>query len=136
MKKVLAVAVILCFAATGFAAWWANKSETEQTKTETKADTKTAAKDTTKQQESALIIMTGKITSLNQPQNEIVVKDDKTTYDKVLIVDPDAYKSIKLGDMVEVKMKTGSNVVDSIKVTKAAPVVKPVVTKPVTPKKK
>ena len=131
MKKVLAVAVILCFAATGFAAWGF------KSKTDTKTDANTTAKDTTKQQESALIIMTGKITSLNQPQNEIVVKDDKTTYDKVLIVNPDAYKSIKLGDMVEVKMKAGSNVVDSIKVTKAAPVEKPVpVVKPVVPVKK
>jgi type IV secretory pathway VirB10-like protein len=103
MNKLIAIAIVMCFAATGFAAWGA--------KQEQKAP-------------PAAEIMKGLVVSVNAPQNEIVVKDAKTGYDKVLIVTPDMYKAFKLGDTVEVKVKTGSTAVDNIKVTKAAPVEK------------
>jgi len=104
MKKIIALAVVMCFAATCSAAWW--------------------GKDTKKAEQAPVNVMKGLIISVNIPQNEIVVKDEKTLIDKVLIVKPEMYKSIKVGDAVEVKTKAGSNVVDNIKVTKAASVEK------------
>ncbi len=117
MKKLITLAVIMCFAATCQAAWWDKKEE--------KTTTITTGKDAAKKTEQASVnVMKGLIISVNIPQNEIVVKDEKTLIDKVLIVKPDMYNSIKVGDTVEVKTKAGSNIVDNIKVTKAASVEK------------
>jgi hypothetical protein len=101
MKKLVALAVVMCFAATCHAV--SRDKKTEQ---------------------APVSVMKGLIISVNIPQNEIVVKDEKTLIDKVLIVKPEMYKAIKVGDAVEVKTKTGSNIVDNIKVTKAASVEK------------
>ncbi|MFA5164283.1 MAG: hypothetical protein WC481_01795 [Candidatus Omnitrophota bacterium] len=120
MKKLVALAVVICFAATCHAAWWDKDSKKEGSTT-----TITTGKDAAKKPEQAPVnVMKGLIISVNIPQNEIVVKDEKTLIDRVLIVKPEMYKAIKVGDAVEVKTKTGSSIVDNIKVTKAASVEK------------
>jgi len=121
MKKFVALAVVMCFGATCSAAWGIKKKDTSDTTTIT----------TQKDAAVAVSVMKGLIISINIPQNEIVVKDEKTLIDKVLIVKPEMYKAFKVGDAVEVKTKAGSNIVDNIKVTKAASV-----EKKIAPKKK
>lgn len=117
MKRLVVLVMVMFFATTCHAAWWDKKEE--------KTTTITTGKDAAKKTEQAPVsVMKGLITSVNIPQNEVVVKDEKTLIDKVLIVKPEMYKTIKVGDAVEVKTKTGSNIVDNIKVTKAASVEK------------
>lgn len=119
MKKLIALTVIMCFAATCSAAW-GNKSTGSKTPgTETKKES------------VGLIIWNGRVTSVNIPQNEVVVKDDKSTYDKVFIVKPEVFNTVKVGDAVELKTKPDSSIVENFKVTKAAQA-----DTPVTPAKK
>lgn len=101
MKKLITLAVVMCFAATCQAAWLS----------------KDTAK-TAKPAKPSVDVIKGLIIAVNIPQNEIVVKDEKTLIDKVLIVKPDMYKAFKVGDAVEVKVKAGSTTVENIKVTK------------------
>lgn len=96
MKKIIAVMVVLSFFA-GLAS---------------------AAEPKTKEKKEELTVIKGPIVSLNIPQNQVVIKDSVTTYDRVFVVDPDVYKSIKLDDVVEAKFVAGSNKIESIKVTK------------------
>lgn len=120
MNKLISLAVVMCFAATCHAAWWDKDSKKEENTT-----TITTGKDAAKKAEQAPVnVIKGLIISVNIPQNEIVVKDEKTLIDKVLIVKPDMYKAFKVGDAVEVKVKAGSTTVENIKVTKAASVEK------------
>ncbi len=134
MKKFLAVLMVLCFATSGFAAWWTNKSDTKTPPdAKTTADTtKTTDKNATKQKEPVIVTMAGKVTSINPPQNELVISDSKTGNSKVFVVDPDVYKTVNIGDTVEAKFKADTNTIDSIKVVKAAKAE----TKPVQPKAK
>jgi hypothetical protein len=127
MKKVLAVLVVLCFAANCSAAWW-SKPDTKKT-----ADTKTTNNTATKQEAAASAIVSGKVTSTNPPQNEMVIMVTDLGYNRVYIVDPNVYNTVNIGDMVEAKVKPGSNVIDTIKVTEAAEKAE---TKPVQPKGK
>jgi len=132
MKKIIALAVVMCFGATCSAAWW-DKDKKKEEKTATITTGKDAGK--SKAEQAPVNVMKGLIISVNIPQNEIVVKDEKALVDKVLIVNPEMYKSIKVGDVVEVKTKAGSKIVDNIKLTKASSVGKKI-EKKTTPKKK
>lgn len=127
MKRAMISFVILCFTATSHAAWWTKKTSEQAEDTAAAVQATGEAKAASTQPPKAAVeVIKGTIVSLNAPQNEIVIKDEKTTYDRVLIVKPEMYKSIKLGDAVMVKIKGGSNVVEDLKVTKAAPVEKKV----------
>ena len=133
MKKILMMLVILCFAASASAAWFFGGSDKKKTE-DTKAaeSTKTSDKTAAKQAEAALIIMNGKVISVNPPQNEIVILDSKVGYNRVFVVDPEAYKTVNIGDTIQANVKSNTNVIDSIKVTKAAKIE----TKPAPKKKK
>jgi hypothetical protein len=96
MKKIIAVMVALSFF-SGLAS---------------------AAEPKAKEKKEELAIIKGPVVSLNIPQNQVVIKDSVTTYDRVFVVDPAVYKSIKLDDVVEARFVAGSNKIESIKVTK------------------
>jgi len=120
MKKLVSLVAVMCFASACHAAWW-----DKDTKKEEKTTTITTGKDAAKKTEQAPVnVIKGLVVAINIPQNEVVVKDEKTLIDKVLIVKPEMYKAFKVGDAVEVKVKAGSTAVENIKVTKAASVEK------------
>ena len=108
MKKVLAVAAILCFAANCFAV----------TPSQQKADREALVGDDqgggSSQAKAALITWTGEITSIKRSFNQVVIKDRNTHTEKTFTVKAEDLKSVKLGDNVEVKYKNGSNFVESI----------------------
>lgn len=116
MKKIIAVMIALSFFAGLATAVFAKDVK--------KAKTAATAENKTEEKKVELAVIKGPIVSLNIPQNQIVIKDSVTTYDRVFVVDPDVYKSIKLGDEVEAKFVSGGEKIESIKVTKAAPVQK------------
>ncbi|MDD4879823.1 MAG: hypothetical protein PHR22_05165 [Candidatus Omnitrophica bacterium] len=130
MKKILVMLVVLCFAASASAAWW-SRSETNKTENKQPAEsTKTTEKNTAKQASTGPVIVSGKVTSTNPPQNEIVILDSKLKYNRVFTVDPDVYKTVNVGDMVEANVRANSKIIETIKVTEAA---KKAETKPVQP---
>ena len=96
MKKIIAVMVVLSFF----------------------AGLTSAAEQKAKEKKAELAVIKGPVVSLNIPQNQVVIKDSVTTYDRVFVVDPAVYKTIKLDDVVEAKFVAGSNKIESIKVTK------------------
>ncbi len=62
-------------------------------------------------------IIKGSIVSIDTQRNEIVVKDEKTNTDKTVVADPKMISTLKTGEMVKVKIKTGDNkAVEVIKV--------------------
>ena len=73
------------------------------------ANVKTAARATVE-------IIKGKISSIDTPQNVIVVKESKTGVEKTITVNPKVIATLKVGDMVKIESKTGSGVADSVKV--------------------
>jgi ribosomal protein L19 len=81
-----------------------------------------AAEPDTKGNKEEMNVIKGPVVSLNIPQNQVVIKDSVTTYDRVFTVDPAVYSAIKLDDAVEAVFVTGSDKIKSIKVTKLAPV--------------
>jgi len=83
--------------------------------------TASAAEPKAKEKKEELSVIKGPVVSLNIPQNQVVIKDSVTAYDRVFTVDPAAYNIIKLNDSVEARFIAGSNKIESIKVTKSAP---------------
>ena len=78
-----------------------------------------SAKDTAaKQGQAGLIIMTGKISSIDAANNAIVIKEAKSGADKTINVDPKVISSLKVGEKVKVSLKAGSNLAESIKIIK------------------
>jgi hypothetical protein len=73
---------------------------------DTKTDTAKAGIDTIK----------GKITSIDTVKNVIVVKERAIKTEKTIAVDPKVIATLKVGDIVKIESKTGSNVADSVKV--------------------
>lgn len=53
-----------------------------------------------KDKKEELSVIRGPVVSLNIPQNQAVIKDNVTTYDRVFTVDPAVYSAIKLNDAV------------------------------------
>lgn len=66
-------------------------------------------------------VIKGSVVSLNIPQNQIVIKDSVTAYDRVFTVDTAVYSAIKLNDAVEAIFVAGSGKIKSIKVIKLPP---------------
>ena len=77
------------------------------------ADTKAPAADTAK---AGTEIIKGKITSIDTVKNVIVVKEKATKTERTIAVDPKVIATLKVGDIVKIESKTGSNVADSVKV--------------------
>lgn len=93
-----------------------------------------AAEPDAKGKKEEMDVIKGPVVSLNIPQNQVVIKDNVTAYDRVLTVDPAVYSAIKLNDAVEAIFVTGSGKIKSIKVIKPAPAT--TITKETKPVKK
>lgn len=69
-----------------------------------------------KKAEVATQVTQGSVTSIDAAKKEIVVKDEKTGQDKTFVVSEKTAAALKAGESVKVKVKTGSNVAETVKV--------------------
>ncbi|MFA6357919.1 MAG: hypothetical protein WCY09_04545 [Candidatus Omnitrophota bacterium] len=60
-------------------------------------------------------IVRGKIISINAVKNEILVKENKTGTEKTIVVTLKAISSLEVNDELEVALKVGSNVAESVR---------------------
>ena len=103
MKKTIAVVVALLFL-LGFTSFtFANEKKDKSTKAT---------------QENMEIIR-GKVVSVDQPNKQIVVKNNKTQTDMTFTVSEKAIAVVKAGDEVKVKVKVGSTNAKSVRIVKS-----------------
>jgi Na+-translocating ferredoxin:NAD+ oxidoreductase RNF subunit RnfB len=60
-------------------------------------------------------VIKGKIVSVDNSKNEIVIKDNKTGTEKTISVNPNDISSLKTNEEVRVKLASGTNKAESIK---------------------
>ena len=75
-------------------------------------------KDAAKTQEATEVVI-GKVASVDTAKKTIVVTDKKTGTDKTFTVSDKAIATVKAGDKVKVKFKTGSDTAISVKIIPA-----------------
>jgi hypothetical protein len=106
MKKEMIFALIVLFitvsAAPVFAQGGSPKSEKISNKTWAKSE-----------------MIKGQIASIDSVKNEITVKQAVTGTDKTVKVDPKEIALLKVGEMVKIKVKPGSDMAQSIKLVVA-----------------
>ena len=103
MKKTIAVVVALLFL-LGFTSFtFANEKKDKSTKAT---------------QENMEIIR-GKVVSVDQPNKQIVVKNNKTQTDMTFTVSEKAIAVVKAGDEVKVKVRVGSTNAKSVRIVKS-----------------
>jgi len=105
MKKIIAVAAVLLFV-LGFTSFTFAQGKKHKT-------TKAA------QENIEIRISRGNVVSVDQTNKQIVVKDSKTGTDRTFVVSEKAIAVVKVGDEVKVKVKSGSNNAESVKVVKS-----------------
>jgi hypothetical protein len=60
-------------------------------------------------------VVRGKILSIDPAKNEIVVKDNKTGVARSIVVDPKQIGSLKVDEEIRARLKSGSNIAESVK---------------------
>jgi len=106
-KTILSLIVLSAFAGLTFAQTQQTPAQTEKPKAEEKAPAKKAVKPE---------VFTGKISSIDNTKNEIVVKNAKN--EKTFSVDPKEINNYKVGDKVKVTVKGDKTEIKVIKEAK------------------
>jgi len=117
MAKAMAVIVVLCFAASCFAGQ--APSPEAQREVREKATTVDETAGQSGQQNRPLMIWTGKVVSTKKSFNQVIIKDPNRLTEKTFTLNPDVFKTIKLGDTVVAKYREGSSTIESIKVIRS-----------------
>lgn len=60
-------------------------------------------------------VIRGKIISIDSAKNEIVIKNNKTGAESIIVVNSKEISSLKVGEEVKVTLKAGSNTAQTIK---------------------
>jgi hypothetical protein len=68
-----------------------------------------------KKAEVSAEVIRGKVTSIDTAKNEITVKENKSDTEKTIAVTSKVLSSLKTNDEVQVIVKAGSNVAESVK---------------------
>ena len=103
MKKTIAVVFVLLFL-LGFTSFTFAKDNEHKS---------------TKATEENIVIIRGKVISVDQTNKQIVVKDNKTQTDMTFTVSDKAIAVVKAGDEVKVKVKVGSTNAKSVRIVKS-----------------